>query len=161
MKIEKELNLNELINFAITLEQKGEKFYKENANYVSNTKIKEILLDLANQEKEHSAFFLKLLEKNKSYDPENPYPDEYYEYLYRYANISLFKTKEKNIKKGKLVDILNYAIDVELYSILYYFELQKYMKQQDYETIQKIVSEEKSHYNRLINLLQEYEKKTE
>jgi len=157
MKIEKDLNLNELINFAITLEQKGEKFYKEHANTVPKVEVKEILLDLANQEKEHANFFYNLIKNDKSYDPENPLPDEYYNYLYEYANISLFKTKEKNIKKGNIVDILNYAIEVELYSILYYFELQKYMNKMDYEILQKIIAEEKSHYNKLINLLKKYE----
>lgn len=157
MKIEKELNLVELLNFALTLEQKGEKFYKESANLVTKEELKNLLHELAKEEKEHSVFFHKLLEQDKSYDPENPFSDEYYEYLYQYANISLFKTKEKKIEKGNIIDILNFAIDVELYSILYYFELKKYLNQNDYEILEKIIVEEKSHYNKLVELLRKYE----
>lgn len=157
MKLEKELNLTELLSLAIALEQRGEKFYKEQANLQTKSEVKQIFNDLAKQEKEHSSFFLRLLENDKSYDPENPLPDDYYEYLYQYANISLFKIKEKRLEKGNILDILNYAIDVELYSILYYFELQKYLNQNDYDILQNIILEEKSHYNKLVNLLKEYE----
>ncbi len=157
MKIEKELNLNELLNFALILEQKGEKFYREQANITSKAEIKDVFNELAKQEKEHSSFFIKLLEKDKSYDPENPLPDEYYEYLYQYANISLFKFKEKKLDKANIADILNYAVDVELYSILYYFEMQKYLNQTDLSILEKIIMEEKSHYNKLIDMLKKYE----
>jgi rubrerythrin len=157
MKIEKELNLTELLNLALALEQRGEKFYKESAASQTKAEIKQIFSELAKQEKEHSSFFLKLLGKEKSYDPENPPSDDYYEYLYQYANISLFKIKEKKLEKGNIHDILNYAIDVELYSILYYFELQKYLDSIDHEILQSIILEEKSHYNKLVNLLKEYE----
>lgn len=157
MKIEKELNLNELLNFALILEQKGEKFYREQANNTSKAEIKDVFNELAKQEKEHSSFFIKLLEKDKSYDPENPLPDEYYEYLYQYANISLFKFKEKKLDKANIADILNYAVDVELYSILYYFEMQKYLNQTDLSILEKIIMEEKSHYNKLIDMLKKYE----
>lgn len=157
MKIEKELNLNELLNFALILEQKGEKFYREQANITSKAEIKDVFNELAKQEKEHSSFFIKLLEKDKLYDPENPLPDEYYEYLYQYANISLFKFKEKKLDKANIPDILNYAVDVELYSILYYFEMQKYLNQTDLSILEKIIMEEKSHYNKLIDMLKKYE----
>lgn len=157
MKIEKELNLNELLHFALTLEQKGEKFYKDCANNVSKQDLKDLFLNLAKMEKDHCSFFIKLLEKEKSYDPENPMPDEYQEYLYEYANVSLFKIKEKKLEKGNIVDILSFAIDVELYSILYYFELLKYLSQSDYDILQNIISEEKSHYNQLVSILKNYE----
>lgn len=157
MKIEKELNLNELLNLAIAIEQRGEKFYREQASISSKSDIKQIFNDLAKQEKEHCSFFLKILENDKSYDPENPMPDDYYEYLYQYATISLFKIKERKLEKGNIVDILSYAIDVELYSILYYYEFQKYLQPADYEILQNIILEEKSHYNKLVKLLNEYE----
>lgn len=157
MKIEKELNLNELLHFALTLEQKGEKFYKDCANTISKQDLKDLFLKLSKMEKEHYGFFLKLLEKDKSYDPENPMPNEYQEYLYEYANISLFKIKEKKLEKGNVTDILNFAIDVELYSILYYFELLKYLNETDYDVLQNIITEEKSHYNQLVNILKNYE----
>lgn len=139
------------------MNKREKKFYKDQASITSKSDVKQIFNELAKQEKEHSSFFLKLLENDKSYDSENPMPDEYYEYLYQYANVSLFKIKERKLEKGNIVDILSYAVDIELYSILYYYEFQKYLQPSDYEILQNIILEEKTHYNKLVKLLHDYE----
>ena len=60
-------NPSEIYQFAVRIEENGEKFYREMTNKLDNKKVKELFTFLADEEVEHKAIFKKLLSKFEKY----------------------------------------------------------------------------------------------
>jgi len=144
-------DISEIINFAIRIEENGEKFYRILADSTDEPKLKELFTYLADEEVKHKKVFSSMLSKLKDYDTED-FPEEYFAYLRAYANSMIFNLDEVDQQSGKITDVkgaVNYAIKKELDSILLYQELKDAVPENQHPTLEKIIQQERYHFIKL------------
>lgn len=71
-------NPSEIYQFAIRIEENGEKFYNQMTDKFDNEKVKDLFSLLAKEEVGHKVIFTKLLSIFEDYDPPESYQDEYF-----------------------------------------------------------------------------------
>jgi len=150
-------NVSEIYQFAINIEENGEKFYRKVSEKFSDEKIKEIFNFLAEEEVKHKETFKNLLEKIKEYNPPETYPGEYFAYLKAYSNELIFPPQiEKEVEKSSgIEEIIDFAIRRELDSILYYTEIKNFVPETQHSLLDKIIEQERQHFIKLSNLKKE------
>lgn len=144
-------DISEIINFAIRIEENGEKFYRILADSTDEPKLIELFTYLADEEVKHKKVFSSMLSKLKDYDTED-FPEEYFAYLRAYANSMIFNLDEVDQQSGKITDVkgaVNYAIKKELDSILLYQELKDAVPENQHPTLEKIIQQERYHFIKL------------
>ncbi len=150
-------DVSEIYQFAINIEENGEKFYRKVASKLKEPKIKEIFLFLADEEGEHKKIFMKLLESIKNYEPVETYPGEYFAYLKAYSQELIFPQMiERELDKSITpIDAINFGIRRELESILYYIEVKNFVQETQHSQLDKIIEQERQHFIKLSNLKKE------
>lgn len=138
------LNISEVYQIAIKIEENGMKFYSDWAKKVEDKKLKDIFSALSYAEVEHKKTFEKMLKEIENYQPQEIYPEEYFQYLRAYADDLVFKIQKMEI--NSIVDALNFAIEREKDSILYYQEVKNILPQTQHKEIEKIINEERKHF---------------
>jgi len=127
-------NAIEVFEIAERIERNSVKFYRRAAEILSNQDLSEILLSLAEFEKEHEETFANMRKQisNKewdliTFDPEN----EMTLYLRTIADSHIFDLKkdpgEQLKDKETAEDILRYAIEAEKNSIIFYLGLKNFV----------------------------------
>ncbi|MCM8819132.1 MAG: ferritin family protein [Candidatus Omnitrophica bacterium] len=153
-------NISEIYQFAIKIEENGEKFYREFAKKTKDEEVQNLFLFLADEEVRHKKIFEDNLSKIEKYEPPEAYPGEYFAYLKKYAEGLIFtKGIEKEMEKKDIIDAINFGIRRELDSIMYYLEMKDLIPETQHLELDKIIKEERSHFVRLSNLKQKIEKK--
>lgn len=146
-------NASEIFEIAIQIEKHGEKFYRHAATICDDAKIKEMFEHLAGEEVKHGRTIDGMLSKIDHYVPPEKYPGEYCQYLTAYSENLVFSDEEFNREMKKIdtvADAIEFAIDKELQSILYYLEMQNLVPEgPQRDEIGKLVEEERRHYLRL------------
>ena len=141
---------DEIFQFAIQIEENGERFYKEMAEKFSDkSRVREVFLDLAGQEVEHRRSFEAMLSRIKSYADTNAYPDEYFAYIRAFAENALFSADDLKKEAKRISDpvsALEFSMNRELDAVNYYTELKGMVQDKDQEIIDDIILEEKRHY---------------
>lgn len=143
---------NEIFQFAIRIEENGEKFYREMAQKLNDAAVKELFSALADEEIKHRKTYEGLVSKIEKYEPFESFPGEYFEYLRAYADNHIFTPDILQKEMDKITDAtaaLQFAIQRELDSILYYQEVKKLVPENQRGTIDKIIDEERWHYMKL------------
>jgi len=152
----KMFDASEIFQFAIRIEENGEKFYRLMANKFEGGKLKDTFDFLADEEVKHKKTFEKFLAKIENYEPAESFPGEYFQYLRAYADEHIF-TKENAtyLAVGKIDNekhALQFAIDREIDSILYYLEAKNLVPDDKKKEIDKIIDEERHHYLKLLEI---------
>ena len=145
-------NASEIYQFAIRIEENGEKFYRKMAKKLDEPKIKELFTFIADEEIQHKKIFENMLSKIESYEPPESYPGEYFEYLRAYVDNVLFsinKFDEDVEKIHNALEAIQFAIDKELDSVLYYQEMRNVVLAHQKELIKNIIEEERRHVVKL------------
>lgn len=143
-------SVGEIVNFAIEIEKNGEKFYRSAAEKITDEKIKSLFTVLADEETEHRKTFENLLGKVKNYEISDDLGGEYFTYLKAYVDGKIFN---KNIPKVKnTVDIIQFALNAERDSILYYLEMKNFVQEDDGKIVDKIIEEERQHFVKLTQI---------
>ncbi|ACL69152.1 ferritin family protein [Halothermothrix orenii] len=136
----------EALEMAKNIEKDGFEFYQEQADRVDDD-LKKLFLKLANDEKDHYKRFEELKHDHKKKTGEEDdyvYEPEVSAYLRVLVESTIFP--EKAIKSFNNLDsILNFAIQAEKDSILFYQELLKYNKGRTAEVLTRLIKEEKTH----------------
>lgn len=148
----------EVLQFAIKIEENGEKFYSGVANKIKDQKLADVFMVLAKEEVSHKEVYSKMLSEIESYEPQGSYPDEYFLYLKSYVENIIFNSQlGKELEKSSdLVSIINFAIQREEDSILYYIEMKNFVSPHQTKVIDKIIDEERKHFIKLTNFKKEY-----
>jgi rubrerythrin len=145
----------EIFNFAIRIEENGEKFYRFASGMVEDVETKKIFNYLADEEVKHKKIFTDLLSKiTKDVDFEN-YSDEYFEYLKYYTDNVIFTEEQLEKQQKEVKDVLSaikFAMQQELDSVLYYHEVEKFVSSNQKDLIEKIIAEERKHYAKLAEM---------
>jgi rubrerythrin len=144
---------SEIFEIAIQVEKHGEKFYRHAATICDDKKIKEMFEFLANEEVKHRKTIDGMLSKIEHYEPPEKYPGEYCKYLKAYAENQVFSDKEFDEKMKEIdtvADAIEFAIEKEIQSILYYLEMRNLVPEgPQRKEIDRLVEEERRHYLRL------------
>lgn len=146
------LNASELFQFAIRIEENGEKFYRDMARKFDQERFKEFFIVLADEESEHKKIFEEMVSKIESYDPPESYPGEYFSYLRAYADEIIFnqeKLKNEIDKISTPISAIDFAIAREWESISYYQEIKESVPKAQQNHIEKIIKEERKHFIKL------------
>ncbi len=142
----------EVFQFAIRIEENGEKFYRQMAQKFDETKVKELFSYLADEEVKHKKTYEEMVSKIEKYEPFETFPGEYFAYLRAYADKIIFSQKRLDQEIAKIKDIdaaIEFAINTELDSILYYQEIKNLVSENQRSTIDKIIEEERRHFVKL------------
>ena len=138
-------------------ERNSVSFYRKAAEALSDEKMCQILLSLAEFEKEHEESYANMRKQISTkewdmitFDPEN----EMALYLQKIADSRIFDPKkdpaEQLKDKGTIEDILNYAIESEKDSIIFYLGLKNYVPATAGKNkVDEIINEEMSHITEL------------
>jgi rubrerythrin len=143
---------SEVFQFAIRIEEGGEKFYREMAEKLQDAEVKSLFSALADEEVRHKKTYQGMVSKIEEYEPVESYPGEYFSYLRAYADNIIFTPKRMEQEMGKIKDAssaLKFAIDRELDSILYYQEIKNLVPQNQRGLIDNIIEEERRHFVKL------------
>ncbi|MFB0554902.1 MAG: ferritin family protein [Phycisphaerae bacterium] len=146
-------NAIEVFEIAERIERNSVKFYHRAAEAFSDQDLSEILLSLAEFEKEHEETFANMRKQisNKewdliTFDPE----DEMTLYLRTIADSHIFDLKkdpsEQLKDKETAEDILKYAIEAEKNSIIFYLGLKNFVPTKaGKDKVDEIIKEEMDH----------------
>ncbi|MCS7150789.1 MAG: ferritin family protein [Endomicrobia bacterium] len=143
------LNISEVYQIAINIEKNGIKFYSLWAKKIKDKKLKDIFSALAYAEVEHKKIFEKMLKEIEDYEPKEAYNEEYFQYLRAYSDGLVFDIKKIQKKANEIKTIskaVEFAIDREKDSILYYQEVKNLLPEKYHKEIEKIINEERRHF---------------
>ena len=166
--VESTFNDLEALDIAITIEQRGEKFYRLAIPLAPDLEVKSMLENLAKQEHEHVATFQALyneaLEKKEDFDDAYLFDPEVAAYLRAMVESSVFPTdaEQQNVlsKLRHITDVFATGIQAEKDSILFYTEMVIHSKYTEAkEAFRRLIQEEKKHLVDLQKKLIEYKDK--
>ena len=141
--------INEIVNFAIEREQESYDLYHTLAEKVEQQQAKQVFQTLMNEEKKHKALYTELLATvEQKRTPSADGYDEYDEYMKTLID-SQRTVKQPPIDLGKILEVLNFAIEREKDAVLFYVGLENYVSEEDRPTIKNIIQEEGSHIVKL------------
>lgn len=139
----------DVLQFAMRLEENGESFYRRAAASADDKGVADLFSHLADEEVKHKKIFEDLFSKASWVEPAETYPGEYFAYLRNFIDgKAVFSGDLKESVPGikGTVAALDFAIQRELDSILYYQELRVFVPAKDYKSIDAIIAEERKHF---------------
>jgi len=149
----KEFSVLELLEFAISIEEAGVKFYEQLATMDQSDTSKAFMLKLAGDEKEHAAVFRKIYDDVAT-------EDNLYEYLYDMDVKAVFADYAKHTAFSRTVDstqtvedAIKVGAETEKITIQYYQKMLPYAKPQLVSILNRLIEEESGHYEKLMKLL--------
>lgn len=147
-----ELTIKDVLTKAIEMEESGKIFYEYAASIVDDKEIRKVLNVLAQEEVGHRHIFENM--KNDVTEIKvSGDSNEYLNYLNSFLSTkSVFDRKKFEENKDsfkKITDIIDFAIDREIDSILYYMTLMTVVKEEQNFLVQKIIEEERKHFIKL------------
>ena len=141
---------SDIVEVAIRIEENGANFYKFAEQIAKKEDEKKLFAQLAQAEVAHKKTFEKLFAGMEKSNPPESYEGEFNAYLRSYVDNNLIFTKEiMDQQLAKVKDTsaaLDFAIQRELDSILYYHEIEKLVPVGQHEEIEKIIEEERKHF---------------
>jgi len=151
---------NDIVEVAVRIEENGINFYNFAQTIAKTEDAKKLFEQLAAAEAAHKRTFEKFLSQIETFTPAERYTGEYTDYLRNYVDNNLIFTKDVMDKQlAKVADTLGaveFAIQRELDSILYYHEIKNLVPQGQHEAIEKIIAEERKHYAMLLDMKKKY-----
>ncbi len=150
--------VNEVVNIAVEIERRGERFYLDVAERATNPKVKETLLYLASEEVRHQKLYADLLARLRSLElPPGSAESEYWSYVNDLIDSHfLFDTAQNE----RLIttatsdhDVLRLAMGFEKESILFFTEMKGLVPGEEARVIDVCIQEERAHLRKLGEVL--------
>jgi len=146
----------DIFQFAIRVEEYGEIFYHKAALNATNDEVSKIFNRLADEEIKHKRIFQELYEKVKDNRPPESYPGEYMANLRDFIDGKVIFVKQSQEKELAIIQdtmaAIDFAIQRELDSILYYQESKNFVHEGQQKLIDEIIKEERKHFALLTEL---------
>lgn len=148
------LSFDEVIKYAILIEENGEAFYRYWANRTQNLKRQKFLDFLADEENAHKRIFKRIMNQLKTSDfkPDGIDNQQYEDYLKKVSQKIMFnreKFEEETKEVNDLISAVGFAMQKELDSLIFYVDLKMYVPHEHVEVMNKIIKEEQNHYTKL------------
>ena len=151
---------DDIVEVAVRIEENGITFYNFAEKIAKTEDAKKIFAQLALAEAAHKRTVEKLLSQIETYTPPERYAGEYADYLRNYVDNNLIFTKDVMDKQlsqvTDTVGAFDFAMQRELDSILYYHEVKNLVPAAQHEAIEKIIEEERKHYQMLNQMKKRY-----
>ncbi len=148
-------NLEEVLRFAVNIEKNGERFYREAAGRLTEPRSKQLFLHLAREEVGHEQLFARLLDRATEVQLDVRHSEDYLAYLRSYVDNVAFRHAEAEKQLAKVIDegsAIEFAMQREQDSILFYTELRGLLPEQERAAIDEIIDEERAHFQALADL---------
>lgn len=142
----------EVIQLAISIEEEGVKFYEKYAQ-LADVELKEILLSMADDEREHVIVFKDMYQQLEVAEDEEAYlfSDSVQEFFASYAKNEGFNREHAPIDSVR--DALKLALETEKITVQYYQSLLEFASTEVQVVLNRLIEEEKKHQKRLEELL--------
>jgi rubrerythrin len=144
---------SDIVEFAIRIEENGANFYRFAVQIAKDESTKKLFEQLATAEDYHRKTFEKIFAAMDKAAPPEGYPGEYAAYLHNYVdNAIIFKKEALDQELARVKDTasaLDFAIQREMDSILYYHEIKGMVPTHEHGTVDKIIEEERRHLTML------------
>ncbi|HOP94319.1 MAG: ferritin family protein [Dictyoglomaceae bacterium] len=138
----------DLLEMAIHIEEEGEKFYKMLEDKAEKEDLKRFFSFLAIEEKKHAITFKEIYKEIEKEGFISAYPDEEAnKYLHAFVDSQVFINWDDMMKRSyfNIEEVLNIAINLEKDSILFYYELERFIPEKDKKILHEIIKQEKNH----------------
>ncbi|MBU0580352.1 MAG: ferritin family protein [Candidatus Margulisbacteria bacterium] len=145
--------INELLNFAVKIEEEGIAFYKDMAAKAKNNDAKDLYNYLMKEEVDHRKTFQGMLNNVSKEVSPGTYSDEYNSYMRALVESTVFKKDDK--QKASISndsEAMEFAIDKEKDSILFYLGMKEYVQDKNKSAIDKVIEEERTHVVKLLDI---------
>lgn len=150
------LSGSELLRIAISIERRGIAFYDVMAKSVQKAETRNIFEHLVHMEQDHIRIFQDMLGEADKYEPAQINSEEYDAYIQALGDNAVFTddviTSEMATKAESDIEALELAISAEKDSILFYYEMKERIPQRVHPSVNRIITEEKSHLRQLSEL---------
>lgn len=145
---------SELVEMAVQVERAGERFYRGAASKVQGAAAKELLATLASDERRHAEIFLQLLARGSMEETRGIAPEEARPYIESLVGTSvlgyLVDGKVPSLESTR--DVLHFALGFEKETLLFYYSIRDYLSSAAVTVIDRVISEEKRHVERITAL---------
>jgi rubrerythrin len=149
-------NFADVLEVAVRIERQGSDFYNKLSSRTETPQAKDAFSFLAAEEEKHAGVFRQILEKVADYEPRFNYPGEYGLFIEGVASrlLDRIEKAEGSLPAGNENEVLDIGIEFETETILFYLEIksESNLHPKDDSTLQKIIDEERSHWQKLILL---------
>ncbi len=147
----------EILDMAVQIEKNGEAFYTELAGKAEKDAVRERAKYLAEQEVEHAATFKAMLEGiSDAGAPPESYPGEYLAYVDALVSTRAFTDEgQARAAAGGVkndLEAINMALGAEKDTIIFYYEMLRFVGDKDTDVVNRIIKEEQSHVKILAEL---------
>jgi len=149
---------SDVYEIAVQIESIGEKLYRHAVNVTDDSKMKDLFTYLADEEVKHQRLFEGMAKKVEHQQLPEIYDGEYCAYVRTYSEGLVFTPEkmEKELARVKSAeDAIEFGIQREIESILYYLETRNFVPESHRADIDRIIDEERKHYLKLIDLRRE------
>ncbi len=150
------LSASEILQIAIGIERRGIAFYDVMAKSVQNAETRKVFQNFARMEQYHVKIFQDMLDEADKYEPAQADSEEYDAYVQALGDSAVFTddmiTSEMATKTESDIEALELAIGAEKDSILFYYEMKELLPQRVHPTVNRVITEEKSHLRQLSEL---------
>jgi rubrerythrin len=143
------LNVNEILDFAVLVEEKGYAFYTATAKKFPNEKLMQLFHLLAEQEMKHERIFKQIKEKTASLETAQ-HPDiSIKDYLKGFIFGDSPAAREKAAAVTTIREAIDLALDFEKDSVVFYNTLKNFIGKEQEPLVEEIIQEEISHVLKL------------
>lgn len=147
---------SELINIAIDIERRGIAFYDVMTRSTGNDATRDIFQYLVDMERGHIQIFQGMLTEADNNQVSGAHSTEYEAYLQALLDSTVFTndtiTSELAANAESDIEAMELAIGAEKDSILFYYGMKDIVPKRVQPTVDKIITEEKSHLRQLWEL---------
>ncbi|MDC0977619.1 ferritin family protein [bacterium] len=154
--MEQKYSISEIVQFAIEIEKEGTIFYQKMSEKTKNQELKDLYLQLKNDEIQHQQTYENM--KNTLEDSDkitDGLENEYANYLHKYIENTIFdETKLESLTESLVNDseTIEFAVKKEQESIEYYKNMKNLVPQENVSIIEKIIEEEQFHVIKLLDM---------
>jgi len=157
-----ELKSSEIVKSAIQIEKNGRDFYGQAAKAVKAEKAKRIFEFLSNEEQLHIAVFEDILKNLDANEPAERYPGEYADYMLALSEASVFTQNKQGYEAARGIrndkQALELAIGFEKDSILFYYEMKRFVWEGFRKDVDKLIAQEQEHLRKISEVLKGFSK---
>jgi rubrerythrin len=139
----------EIIDFAISIEEMGYRFYVESLKNIDHAEVLSFFQIMADEEFQHKNTFQRIKEDIGDYHPQESYEGEYRQYMTEF--LKAHSLADRNQLENKIAavktpaDAIKTALDFERDSIIFFSHLKRMVKSHHRELIEEIIQEEVTH----------------
>ncbi|MFC1517905.1 ferritin family protein [Candidatus Margulisiibacteriota bacterium] len=145
-------SIEELLDFAIKIEEEGISFYNAMASKTKKNDLKELYEFLAEEEVSHKKTYSQLLENIKATENPSDFNDDYNRYMRAFVDSVIFHKADQKKEFSSDLEVIEYAIEKEKDSILYYKSLIDCIAEKDRDVVEKVIEEERLHVLKMLDI---------